>query len=74
MVNVPNYTERGGEKTVIGGELVINGKLTFGDGAVAPVENVAAVDTESPTAEKNAAGINAVIAALIAAGLMESAS
>lgn len=30
--NVKNYTEQGGEKTVIGGELIIDGKITVADG------------------------------------------
>ena len=30
--NVKNYTEQGGEKTVIGGEIVIDGKITVADG------------------------------------------
>ena len=28
-----NYTEQGGEKTVIGGEIVIKGKMTVAEGA-----------------------------------------
>ena len=31
--NVKNYTEQGGSKTVIGGELVVTGKLTLAEGA-----------------------------------------
>jgi hypothetical protein len=30
--NALNYTEQGGEKTVIGGEIVIEGKITVADG------------------------------------------
>jgi hypothetical protein len=30
--NTKNYTEQGGEKTVIGGEIVIAGKITVADG------------------------------------------
>lgn len=30
--NAKNYTEQGGEKTVIGGEIVIDGKITVSDG------------------------------------------
>ena len=80
MANVLNYTEQGGAKTVIGGtlEVAASGKLDLKSGAtlagLPKAANVAAVDTASPTADKNAAGINAVIAALIAAGLRESAS
>jgi len=32
--NVKNYTEQGGEKTVIGGELEVRGALTVKDGAI----------------------------------------
>ena len=31
--NVKNYTEQGGEKTVINGEIIINGKLTVSENA-----------------------------------------
>lgn len=30
--NAKNYTEQGGEKTVIGGEIVIDGKITVSEG------------------------------------------
>lgn len=43
--NAKNYTEQGGEKTVIGGEIVVNGKLTVGDGATVPVITNAATAT-----------------------------
>lgn len=33
--NTKNYTEHGGEKTVIGGEIEINGKITLSEGAEA---------------------------------------
>ena len=32
MATVKNYTEQGGDKTVIGGEIVIEGKITVGEG------------------------------------------
>lgn len=32
MYNTKNYTEQGGEKTVIGGEIVIEGKITVAGG------------------------------------------
>jgi len=43
--NVPNYTEQGGERTVIGGELVVTGTLDLSEATVegvvtATVENV----------------------------------
>lgn len=44
--NVKNYTEQGGEKTVIGGEIVINGKITVSDGGeVAGITGVAGAAT-----------------------------
>ena len=40
--NAKNYTEQGGEKTVIGGEIVINGKITVSDGGeIAGITGVA---------------------------------
>lgn len=33
MSNVKNYTEQGGEKTVIGGEIEVTGTLTLAEGA-----------------------------------------
>lgn len=44
--NVKNYTEQGGDKTVIGGEIVINGKITVSDGGeVAGITGVAGAAT-----------------------------
>ena len=44
--NVKNYTEQGGEKTVIGGEIVIDGKITVADGGeVAGITGVAGAAT-----------------------------
>jgi hypothetical protein len=46
--NAKNYTEQGGEKTVIGGEIVINGKITVSDGAqVEGITEVTGAATES---------------------------
>lgn len=46
--NVKNYTEQGGEKTVIGGEIVIEGKITVADGgAVEGIAGVAGAATAS---------------------------
>lgn len=72
MSNVKNYTEQGGEKTVIGGELAIttDGKLTFDGTEIKP----AAVQADS--AASTIAGLvvdfNALLAKLKAAGLMAS--
>jgi len=70
--NTKNYTEQGGEKTVIGGELAIgaDGKVTFDGAELKP----AAVQADS-TAEDVAtllADFNGLLAKLKAAGLMES--
>ena len=46
--NAKNYTEQGGEKTVIGGEIVINGKITVSDGGeIAGITVVPGEATES---------------------------
>ena len=48
MYNTKNYTEQGGEKTVIGGEIVIEGKITVADGGeVEGITGVTAAATES---------------------------
>lgn len=48
MYNTKNYTEQGGEKTVIGGEIVIEGKITVaGGGKVEGITGVTAAATES---------------------------
>ena len=46
--NAKNYTEQGGEKTVIGGEIVIEGKITVADGGrVEGITEVTGAATES---------------------------
>lgn len=45
---VKNYTEQGGEKTVIGGEIVVEGKITVADGGeVEGITGVTGAATES---------------------------
>lgn len=75
MPNVKNYTEQGGKKTVIGGELEIKGALKVAEGGSAsgiftPAANVAAVTPagDEPTALETA--VNDLLTALKAAGLM----
>ena len=72
MSNVKNYTEQGGEKTVIGGELLITaeGKLTFDGVEVKP----SALQTDSTAADvpELVSDFNALLAKLKAAGLMAS--
>lgn len=72
MSNVKNYTEQGGDRTVIGGELDITpaGKLAFDGTPLSP----ATLQADSTAAD--VAGLvtdfNALLAKLKAAGLMKS--
>ena len=66
MYTAKNYTEQGAEKTVIGGEIVVNGKLTLGDGVAAA--NVAASTAGTVSALKD--DVNALIVALKNAGFV----
>ncbi len=73
MANVLNYTEQGGARTVIGGELVIEGKLTLGDSAEAeglPVVSNQPVSTATTVATLKD-DFNTLLTALKNAGLME---
>ena len=81
--NTKNYTEQGGEKTVIGGEIVIKngGKLVIEEGGSAEglpspepqvlpkAENQA--DSEATSVAVLKTDFNALLAKLKAAGLME---
>ena len=81
-VNVKNYTEQGGEKTVIGGEIIIKGKLVVDEGGSVeglpepePVTLPKAANQAASTASTNAelkADFNALLEKLKAAGLMEA--
>ncbi len=70
--NVKNYTEQGGGRTVIGGELVVTGKLTLAEGAeldgLPAAENQA--DSTATTIADLKSDLNALIAKLKTAGLM----
>lgn len=70
MSNVKNYTEQGGEKTVIGGELEIaaGGKLTFAATELKPAGVQA--DSTATTIAGLVADFNALLSKLRAAGLM----
>jgi len=72
MSNVKNYTEQGGEKTVIGGTLDIagEGRLTFAGVQFKPAAPQA--DTTAESVAELVADFNALLAKLKAAGLMES--
>ena len=70
--NTKNYTEQGGEKTVIGGELAVTaeGKVTFDGTELKP----AAVQVDSVATEvaELVTDFNALLLKLKTAGLMES--
>jgi len=72
MSNVKNYTEQGGEKTVIGGELEIaaGGKLSFSGSEIKPAAMQA--DSVASTVAGVVVDLNALITKLKAAGLMLS--
>jgi len=72
MSNVNNYTEQGGEKTVIGGELLVTseGKLTFDGVEVKP--SVLQADSTAADLPALVSDFNALLAKLKAAGLMAS--
>jgi hypothetical protein len=72
MSNVKNYTEQGGEKTVIGGELdiVTGGKLSFSGSEMKPAALQA--DSVASTVAGVVVDLNALIAKLKGAGLMLS--
>ena len=72
MSNVKNYSEQGGEKWVVGGEVEIaaGGKLTF-QGAELKVAETQANSTASTIAGL-VVDFNALLAKLRAAGLMTS--
>ncbi len=70
MSNVKNYTEQGGEKTVIGGSLDIveSGKLLFNGTEAKPAVNQA--DSTAADVASLVTDFNALLAKLKAAGLM----
>lgn len=71
MSNVKNYTEQGGEKTVIGGTLEIasGGKLIFEGAELKPAETQA--DSTAVSVADLVTDFNALLAKLKSAGLME---
>ena len=70
MSNVKNFTEQGGEKTVIGGTLEINaeGKLTFAGVELKPAQ--AQADSSASTIAGLVTDFNALLAKLKTAGMM----
>lgn len=72
MSNVKNYTEQGGQKTVIGGNLEVTpeGKLTFEGLEMKPAQMQA--DSTATTIEELKTDFNQLIAKLKTTGLMAS--
>jgi hypothetical protein len=70
--NSKNYTEQGGEKTVIGGELEVaaEGKLTFNGTELKPA--LIQADSSAVDVAALVTDFNSLLAKLKAAGLMES--
>jgi hypothetical protein len=78
--NTKNYTEQGGEKTVIGGELNIaeGGKLTFEELEFSPDNLPKQVSFQADSVAENVAGLvtdfNRLLAKMKASGIMGSES
>ena len=76
--NAKNYTERGGERTVIGGELVIapGGKLTDNSGVAEEEEESPKIPYLANSTQSTAANVvkdfNALLTLLRAGGFMDS--
>jgi len=70
--NTKNYTEQGGDKTVIGGELAVTaeGKVTFNGTQLKPA--VIQADSTAVDVADLVADFNALLLKLKTAGLMES--
>jgi uncharacterized Zn-binding protein involved in type VI secretion len=70
--NTKNYTEQGGDKTVIGGELAVTaeGKVTFNGTELKPAALQA--DSTAVDVADLVADFNALLLKLKTAGLMES--
>lgn len=70
MYNTPNYTEQGGAKTVIGGEIDVTGTLKLGG------DEVTSVPTFSLSAATTVSGIktdfNLLLNAMSSAGLIKA--
>ena len=68
MYNTPNYTEQGGNKTVIGGEIDVTGTLKLKGKTVTQAANQ--IDSTASTVSGAVADMNALLTKLNAAGLM----
>jgi len=70
--NAKNYTEQGGEKTVIGGEIDVTGTLKFNGTAFAPSANQAVSTAEDLATLLT--DFNALLTKLKTAGMMAADS
>ena len=72
MSNIKNYTEQGGEKTVIGGTLEVtsDGKLIFGEGELKSAE--VQEDSVATTIADLKTDFNELLEKLRTAGLMKN--
>lgn len=68
--NAKNYTEQGGEKTVIGGELDITGILKHGGAEVAPIPAISLSTATTVSGIK--ADFNLLLNAMSSAGLIKT--
>ena len=68
MYNTPNYTEQGGDRTVIGGEIDVTGTFKLDGKEVTQAANQ--IDSVASTVAGMVADHNALLAKLKAAGLM----
>ena len=68
MYNTPNYTEQGGAKTVIGGEIDVTGTLKLKGKTVTQAANQ--IDSTASTVSGAVADMNALLAKFKAVGLM----
>ena len=68
MYNTPNYTEQGGDRTVIGGEIDVTGTLKLKGKTVTQAANQ--IDSTASTVSGAVADMNALLAKLKAVGLM----
>ena len=68
MYNTKNYTEQGGEKTVIGGEIDVTGTFKLKGKEVKTADNQA--DSTAATVAQVVTDFNALLTKLKAAGLM----
>ena len=70
MYNTPNYTEQGGAKTVIGGEIDVTGTLKLDGGAVTSVPTFSLSTATTVSGIKT--DFNLLLNAMSSAGLIKT--